>query len=118
MDDYNLDDPVLFEKSTTKNFELFGLQSIETKKTGDQGADVIAKKNDITIIVQCKLYSQPVGNKAVQEVHSAKEYYKGNIGLVVTNSSFTKSAKQLANSTGVFLLHYSELSDFIERLEI
>jgi restriction system protein len=114
---YNLDDPFLFEKSVAKDFEYLGWQSAETKATGDQGADVIAKKNDITCIVQCKLYSSPVGNKAVQEVYSANKFYHGDYAIVVTNNEYTKSAKALASSLGVTLLHYSQVEDFILKLE-
>jgi len=114
--DYNTDDPILFEKSVAKNFEVYGWTTNETKKTGDQGADVIAEKDNIKVIVQCKLYSQAIGNKAVQEVFSAKSYYKGDLALVVSNANYTKSAHQLADSNGVILLHYSVLSRFLEKL--
>jgi Restriction endonuclease len=65
--------------------------------TGDQGADLIAKKNGRTIIIQAKCYQGTVGNKAVQEVISALAYYGGDEGWVVTNSFFTPSAKALAH---------------------
>ena len=52
------------------------------------------------------------------KVYSAKNYYRGNIALVITNATFTKSAKQLASSTNVELLHYSDLSNYLERIEI
>lgn len=80
--EYNLTDPILFEKSVANNFTSLGWKTRETKKTGDQGADVIAEKDDINIIVQCKLYSRPIGNKAVQEVVAAQNFYKGNMSLV------------------------------------
>jgi restriction system protein len=113
--DYNLDDPILFEKSIANNFTHFGWETKETKRTGDQGADVIAQKDDYRIIVQCKLYSTPVGNKAIQEVFSAMKFYKGDEAIVITNASFTKSAQQLADSTDVILMHYSDLSDYLEK---
>ena len=114
---YNLEDPILFEKSVAENFDYFGWITKETKTTGDQGADVVADKNGVRIIVQCKLYSSPVGNKAVQEVFSANQFYKGDIALVVSNASYTKSAKQLADSTDVLLIHYSQVSEFINNYE-
>ncbi|MFK5890006.1 MAG: restriction endonuclease [Flavobacteriaceae bacterium] len=112
----NLSDPILFEESISGIFRNSGWNSRKTKSTGDQGADVIAKKEDNTCVVQCKLYSSPVGNKAVQEVYSAKNFYQGNIAVVVTNSSFTKSAKQLANSTNVILLHYKQLPEYLKEI--
>ncbi len=115
--DYNLDDPILFEKSVANNFTHFGWETKETKKTGDQGADVIAEKGEVKIIVQCKLYSQAIGNKAVQEVFAAQRYYNGDLSLVVSNSSYTKSAQQLAESNDVVLLHYTDLNSFLEKIQ-
>ena len=43
-----------------------------TQRSGDQGADVVAEKAGIRLIIQCKLYNSSVGNKAVQEAYAAK----------------------------------------------
>jgi restriction system protein len=59
--------------------------------------------------VQCKLYAQPVGNKAVQEALAAQRYYATDHAAVVSNAAFTRSAVQLARSAGVLLLHVSDL---------
>lgn len=82
-----------------------------TKGSGDQGADIIATKNGISLVIQCKLYNSTVGNKAIQEAHAAKAFYSSNYAAVITNSSFSLSAKQLAASVGVHILHHSQLKD-------
>ena len=74
-----------------------------TPKTNDQGADLILTRDGIRTAVQAKRYSKPVGNRAVQEVISAREYYDCNKALVVTNNKFTKSAVELARRTNVQL---------------
>ncbi len=84
-----------------------------TKSSGDQGADIIAKKDNFISVVQCKKYNSPVGNKAVQEIYSAKEFYGADLAIVVTNSSFTQSAKTLALKLRVQLIHHDEISDII-----
>ena len=38
-----------------------------TPTTGDHGIDILAKKDGVKYAIQCKRYSKPVGNKAVQE---------------------------------------------------
>lgn len=75
-----------------------------TPATGDQGADLIAKKDGKTIIIQAKRYQGTVGNKAVQEVISAVQFYRGDEGLVITNSTFTPSAKALAHRSNIKLI--------------
>ncbi len=85
-----------------------------TPATGDQGADLIAKRDGKTIIIQAKRYEGAVGNKAVQEVVAALGFYGGDEGWVVTNSTFTRSAKELAQRTGVRLIDGRDLSRFSE----
>ena len=94
-----------------------GWEASVTKTTGDQGADVIGRKSGISIIIQCKLYSSPVGNKAVQEVHAALSHYGGTYGIVVTNNTFTNSAKELSISTNTILIHHDELGNLLHELE-
>jgi restriction system protein len=108
--------PDEFEQACANLLNNFGWQAQKTKASGDQGADVIAHKDDVKIVIQCKLYGQPVGNSAVQEAHAAKSHYDADIAAVVTNQTYTKSAKQLANTTGVLLLHYDDLPKIDEMI--
>ena len=82
-----------------------------TPVTGDQGADLIAEADGCRVVIQCKFYSKPVGNKAVQEAHAALGFHAGDRAAVVSNASFTRSARQLAQATGVTLLHHDQLAD-------
>jgi Restriction endonuclease len=93
-----------FEMHIAKLLRSAGYDVAGTPKTGDQGADLVAKKDGKTIIVQAKRYQGPVGNKAVQEVISAVSFYGGDEGWVVTNSTFTASAKALAQKAGIRLI--------------
>jgi len=98
-----------FEAWCARRLQALGWQVTTTKASGDQGADLIIKKENISIAIQCKLYSKPVGNKAVQEVFAARHHYRTHIAAVITNNSFTPAARQLAQSTGVYLFHVDEL---------
>ena len=87
-----------------------------TQQSGDQGVDVIAEFDDNKVAIQCKLYSSPVGNKAVQEVFAAMQHIGASHSVVVTNNTYTRSAKELANTTGVLLLHHEDLKTLHEKL--
>ena len=73
------------------------------KKSGDQGVDIIAYKHFSKYAVQCKYYSYPVGNKAVQEVYAGGKYYDCDRCIVMTNGTFTKAAISAANKLDVKL---------------
>jgi restriction system protein len=91
-----------------------------TPGSGDQGADIIAENNDIRVVVQCKFYDSSVGNKAVQEAYAAAGFQDAHFAVVVTNSIFTKSARQLAHKNNVVLMHHEDLAgleDVVAELE-
>jgi hypothetical protein len=64
------------------------------------------------VVCQCKKYSRPVGNKAVQETFAAMKFYGAQAGAVITNAAFTRSAMELADATNVRLMHFSDLLRF------
>ncbi len=95
---------VEFETYISRLLRSAGYDVQGTPTTGDQGADLIAKKDGRTVIIQAKRYQGAVGNKAVQEVISAISFYGGDEGWVVTNSTFTPSAIALAQKANVKLI--------------
>jgi restriction system protein len=88
-----------------------GWDSRVTVQSRDQGVDVIAEKKGMRVVLQCKLYSGAVGNKAVQEVAAGAAHEKTHFGAVVSNNRYTAPAEQLARTNGVLLLHYSDLEN-------
>lgn len=69
-----------------------GFVNVEvTQASGDFGVDVLAEKDGVTYAVQCKCYSDKVGNHAVQEATSGAQYYHRMVAVVLTNSTFTLS---------------------------
>lgn len=102
--------PSQFEQWCAKTLNAKGWKAVTTKGSGDQGADVLADKDGIRIVLQCKHYNGTVGNKAVQEAYSAQRHYATNASAVVTNAEFSPAARELAGTTGVLLLHYGDLT--------
>ena len=75
-----------------------------TQGSGDYGVDVVAKKAGVRYAVQCKYYSKPVGQEAVREAVAGMAMYRCQRAMVVTNSTFTSAAEDLARINGVTLL--------------
>jgi restriction system protein len=98
-----------FEFHIAEELEDFGWIVRRTGRSGDQGADLVAEKGGVSVAVQCKLYSQPVGNKAVQEAIAAQRFYATDFAAVVSNAAFTKAATRLAQSADVLLVHTSDV---------
>ena len=92
-----------FEEFLKVHFENIGYKVSLTPTTNDYGADLILKKDGETIVVQAKRWSDKVGNTAVQEIVSARGYYKADKAMVVTNSYYTDNAYALAKANDVEL---------------
>ncbi len=107
-----------FERCCADYLALKGWRSRRTGGSGDQGVDVLAEKDDIRLVLQCKKYSKPVGNRAVQEAFAAKAHAGADAAAVVSTNGFTRSAQELAATTGVLLLHFTELRTIDERLKL
>lgn len=105
-----------FEILCADILKSLGWQTSLTKGSGDQGIDIIATKLKTVVVLQCKSYTGSVGNEAVQEILGGKEMIKANFAAVVTNSTYTKSARQLAANSGTMLLHQDQLSRLDELL--
>ena len=87
-----------------------------TPKSGDQGVDLLLTMDGRKVAVQLKRYTGAVGNAAVQAVVAGMFHYQAKEAWVITTSTFTKSAKQLAMSNRVRLIDGRELEDWLSDL--
>ena len=108
--------PIEYERLVADALQRCGWEVRLTKTSGDQGVDVVAEKSGNRVVIQCKLYSRPVGNAAVQEVIAGRAFEKAKFAAVVTNNTYTMAAKQLAESAAVLLLHHDQLPDLEAKL--
>lgn len=109
-------DGVQFEYYLKELFRSRGYSVEMTKTTGDFGADLVLKKEPKKIVVQAKRYSNSVGLKAVQEVISSIKMYDATEAWVITNSHFTKAAKELAEKNDVKMIGREQLVNMINEL--
>ena len=100
----NYQDGFEFEHRCAAFLKTKGYRKVSvTPPSGDQGIDVIAYKSGVKYGIQCKYYSAPVGNKAVQEAYSGARFYDCDRAVVMTNHTFTKAARELADKLEVEL---------------
>ncbi|TNC09661.1 restriction endonuclease [Methylobacterium terricola] len=105
------EDGIAYERYCAALLERAGWEAHTTKAAGDQGADVVAERDGLRLVVQCKRYAKPVGNGAVQEVVAARSYWNADCAAVVSNAGFTPAARKLAAATDVWLLHHDALAE-------
>lgn len=98
-----------FEQWVADRLETHGWRVDVTAGSGDQGLDIIARRDGRKIGVQCKRYDGAVGNKAVQEAFSGRAFHRVDTAVVITTGHYTPSAKALSRKTGVHLLHVKDI---------
>ena len=94
---------VEFERYLVKLFKGLGYKVNHVGEGGsDFGADLIVVRDKIKVAVQAKNYdSNRVGNDAVQQAIAGASYYHCEMAMVVTNSTFTRAAKQQATGSNL-----------------
>lgn len=114
MEDIDTMDGPTFENWCADLLEEMGFINVEvTKKSGDQGVDVLAEKDDVRYAFQCKCHAADQGNTPIQEVYAGLRMYNRQVGVAVTNRSFTSGALELAEATGVILWDREKLKKLI-----
>ena len=107
-------DPLYFEEVVADLFESKGFKVKLTSRSKDFGADFIAWKNGEKIACQVKRYhkNNKVGVKDLNQVLGAKDYYNCNKAMLITTSSLTYNAWELANNVdNLWVWEWEELNE-------
>ncbi|MBI5834370.1 MAG: restriction endonuclease [Armatimonadetes bacterium] len=104
-----------FEVWLERFYRRAGWQVRRLGGSGDFGCDLIISYGGYDTAVQAKRSSKPVGVGAVQEVVAGRQHHGCHYAMVVTNSSFTVAAVQLAQTCGVELWDRERLAAELER---
>lgn len=107
-----------FEKRCAEILTSSGWEVEITPGSGDFGVDLIANRGVNSVAIQCKRWSSPVGNKAVQEAYAGRGYYSSKHAAVVSLSGYTKAAEAQAARLRVRLLTLDDLENLHIHLQI
>jgi len=98
-----------FENYVAAKFRSAGYRVSATRATGDFGVDLIVRKGNARIAIQCKRHAYPVGVAAVQQVVAGAALHRCASTMVVSNQEFTPAACTLARSHNCKLVGRSRL---------
>lgn len=110
-------DGLVFEQYLEVLFGKLGYNVERTRYVGDYGADLITHKDGVKTVIQAKRYKKSVGIKSVQEAVAAKGMYGCTGAMVVTNSTFTRAAVELAKANHVVLWDRDRLVETILQVQ-
>lgn len=109
---------VEFEQRLQTAFEHVGYVVYHVGGRGDDGADLVLDLPGTRTVVRAKRWDERVGPGAVQEVIASRAHYGANYAIVVTTSTFTKAALELAKSNAVEMWDRDRLTQFLAAQEL
>src|SRR6266540_2288494 len=104
-----------FEEFVANVFRDMGYAVEITPRSGDQGIDLLMRKDNQLVAVQCKRWSTPIGEPEVLDFYSALIQVEAPLGYMITTSSFTTQAVAFAQGKPVVLLDLDALVDLVTR---
>lgn len=112
---------------TGREFELFLAQLLIARgfnvdkvfHGNDRGVDILASKNSERYSIQAKRYrGRSVGRDAITDAVAGKQYHDCMQAMAITNSYFTKTAKEYAKKTKCILVDRDELASWVSALDV
>lgn len=104
--------PEEFEEEIAEYYRLQGAEAEKTPNSNDGGYDVMVKKNNTKILVECKKWSKnsKVSRPTVQKLGGVIEGEEADYGVFITTASFTDGAKEYAKKVGIELIDGEKLT--------
>lgn len=116
LSDVDTMDGLGFEKYIANTLKKQGYSNVTLTEQYDYGVDIIADKDGVRWGIQVKRYSGLVKTDAVRQVVTGLRVYGCERAMVITNSTYSRVALELARSNGCELIDRSGLAHMITRL--
>lgn len=98
-----------FEHYVAKLLRANGFHDVTLTETYDFGVDIIAEKDGVRWGIQTKCYAGMVKADAVRQVVTGLKLYGCDRAMVITNSAYSKTARQLAGANDCVLVDRTAL---------
>ena len=108
-----------FEDVTLQLLRAMGLKADHTKRSADGGIDIVAHSQEPiiggTYLVQCKDWSNPVGEPVVRDLYGLVIAEGATKGVLVTSGRFTAAAERFAQGKPIDLVDGDLVRDLTNR---
>ena len=99
-----------FERELGTLYRQLGYRVESTPSSGDQGVDLILRKNGKTTVVQCKSHQSPVGPAIVRELFGSLVAVRADNAILACTGGFTRGVKQFVRGKPIDLISASDLA--------
>jgi restriction system protein len=107
--------PEGFEEFVAELFEAMGYSVEHVGGTGDEGADLIARRNGLLAVVQCKYHTRGVvGSPELQKFLGTIHHTRSHKGFFVTTRTFTLAAEKFVAEHPIELIDGPRLVELVQ----
>ena len=109
-----------FEREMGTLFSYFGYTVESTPRSGDQGIDLILRKNGETTLVQCKSRKSPVGPAVARELLGSLVAFPSGAdnAILACTGGFTKGVYEFVRDQPIQLIDASDLVTLSESVYV
>lgn len=108
--------PETFEEFVAELFEALGYEVEQTGGSGDEGADLRLRRNDLLAVVQCKYHKRSVvGSPELQRFLGTIHHTKSHKGFFVTTSTFSLAAEKFVADHPIELIDGPGLVELVQQ---
>ena len=106
-----------FERELGTLYGNLGYSVESTPRSGDQGIDLILRKNGKKTIVQCKRYKDPAGPAVARELLGSLVASSADNAILACTGGFTQGVKEFVRGKPIALLSTAELAKMGESIQ-
>ena len=107
--------PEGFEEFVAELFEAMGYEVERVGGTGDEGADLLARRKGLLAVVQCKYHTRGVvGSPELQKFLGTVHHTRSHKGFFVTTRTFTLAAEKFVAEHPIELIDGPRLVELVQ----
>ncbi len=105
-----------FERAVARLYEGFGYSTTVSREGGDGGIDIILKKDNDVIAVQCKAHNKAVGPAVARDLYGTMVSKGYKHGMIVSKNGFTKGVHEFIAGKNIELVDLQQLMEMQDHL--
>ena len=109
---------VEFERELGILYGRLGYRVESTPRTGDEGIDLILRKDGKTTIVQCKRQNAPAGPAIARELFGSMTAFGADNGILACTGGFTRGVVEFVQGKPITLISVSEIVEMAENASL
>ena len=102
-------DGVGFERELASLYTGLGFEASLTAWSGDDGVDILLRKDGKKIVVQCKAHNKPAGPAMVRELFGSMYHFEADEAVLACTSGFTQNAIRFAKGKPIKLIDLADI---------